>query len=329
VEVTGQIGRRIAFELSRDFNDRVAVKDAYVNLRLTRALEVSGGRFKVPFSREMLVGRANLDFIYRSLGSSLLAPSRDTGVMVHGRVFGRRLRYQAGYFAGDGDNASAPQVLGAHGTVALRVVATPLAGKADSARSRVQIGLAVAGSRLDDQLGLRGRTLLEDGEFFDRVYVNGRRLRVGLEALWTTGPASLGGEYMLVSDERSEMGFRADDLPAVRARAWYLMGTWAVTGETKDGASSHAIVSAPSSWLGVGSCASMTSATPEYRSFPKPVRTARQRRPGDNAGINLPNRHVRVQYNHVIESVADAQRSPAPLTQGRFATGVLRLQLRL
>ena len=85
VEVRGRVTRRIDFEVSREFGDDASWKDAFLNIRVTRALEIEAGRFKIPFGRETLVGRANLDFIHRSLGASQLAPSRDAGVMVHGQ----------------------------------------------------------------------------------------------------------------------------------------------------------------------------------------------------------------------------------------------------
>ena len=46
---------------------------------------------------------------------------------------------------------------------------------------------------------------------------------------------SLSAEYITVSDERKAMGFDGDDLPNVDARAWYVAGTWALTGERKHG----------------------------------------------------------------------------------------------
>ena len=169
------------------------------------------------------------------LGASQIAPSRDTGVMLHGRLLGRRLRYQAGVFERDGDNARTAQALGGRRTVALRLVAAPWSRGSGENAARLQMGVAVALSRVDDRLGLRGQTLMEDGTFFDRVYVNGRRRRTGLEVFWPAGPASLAAEYMRVSDERDEMGFRGEDLSAVHASAWSVAGTWAITGERKDG----------------------------------------------------------------------------------------------
>src|SRR4029453_9507520 len=97
------------------------------------------------------------------------------------------------------------------------------------------VGLSVARSHLDDELGLRGRTVLGDGIFFDRSYVNGTRQRIGLDASWARGPASASGEYIRDADERLGIGFEGERIPSIRASAWYVAGTWALTGERKHG----------------------------------------------------------------------------------------------
>jgi phosphate-selective porin len=337
VELRSRITRRIDLEISRDFGDEAAWKDALVNLRVGRALEIEAGRFKVPFGREALASRANLDFIYRSLGSSQLAPGRDTGVMVHGRFFRRRLRYQSGYFNRDGDNARTEQTLGGRGALALRVVVAPLARESDSRTGRVQLGVAMTDSRVDNRLGLRGRTLMHDGVFFDRVSVNGRRRRLGLEASWAAGPASIAAEYMRVTDERNGMGFGGSDLPVARASAWYLAGTWAVTGEAKDGRLEPQRAVTRRGFGAVEAVARLealrfadVSHPAAAFAFPNPARLTANTDRVMTAGVNwYLTRHVRVQHNYIVEWIADAQRSPAPTRNGRFTTALFRLQLTL
>jgi phosphate-selective porin OprO and OprP len=335
IEVRGRVTRRVDFEVSREFGDDAAWKDAFLNIRVTRALEIEAGRFKIPFGRETLVGRANLDFIHRSLGASQLAPSRDAGVMVHGRLLGRRLRYQAGVFERDGDNARTSQALGGRRTMALRFVAAPLPGRSGENDARLQIGIAMTRSRVDDRLGLRGRTLMEDGIFFDRVYVNGSRRRTGLEAHWVAGSASVAAEFMQVSDERNDMGFRGEDLPAVHASAWYLAGTWAITGERKDGRlEPRRSITAG----GVGSL-ELVARLEELRfagidhpgsafNFPGTATSGGNADRLVTVGVNwylTPN--VRLQHNYAIERVATPGRSPAPTRDGRIRSAIFRLQL--
>jgi phosphate-selective porin OprO and OprP len=335
VEVRGRVTRRVDFEVSREFGESAAWKDAFLNIRVTRALEIEAGRFKIPFGRETLVGRANLDFVHRSLGASQLAPSRDTGVMLHGRLFGRRLRYQTGLFERDGDNARTAQALGGRRTVALRLVASPLPEGAGGDDARLQIGVAVARSRIDDRLGLRGQTLMQDGTFFDRVYVNGNRQRAGLEALWTAGPASVAAEYMRVSDERVGMGFLGEDLPSIHSSAWYLAGTWSITGERKGGR----LEPRRSLIAGGAGALEIVGRIEELRFAAVPHPGSAYDFPGSWApggntdrvvtvGVNwylTPN--VRLQHNYAIERVADPGRSPAPTHGGRIRSALFRLQI--
>ena len=333
VEIGGAVGRRVEFELSREFGhgerDDAEWKDAFVNLRIARSLEISAGRFKVPFGREALVARANLDFINRSLGSNHLAPSRDTGLMVHGRVLGSRVEYEAGYFDGDGDNARTEQAAGADDTIAGRLVIRPF-HRSKTPASSLQLGVALARSHVEDRLSLRGQTLLEDGDFFDRLYVNGRRLRAGLEAFWTAGPVSIAGEYMTVSDQRLGMGFHHDDLPPLDARAWHIAGTWALTGEKKDGRLE------PRRWMGavelVGRIEELRfdEAAHPGTAFGFPTASALQANSDlvNTIGVNWSfTRFFRIQYNLAIEKIADRQRSPAPTNDGRLTSSLLRVQL--
>jgi phosphate-selective porin len=209
-----------------------------------------------------------------------------------------------------------------------------LAPAPDSVLAALQLGVAAATSRLDHRLGLRGETVLEDGVFFDRVSVNGRRLRTGLEASWEKGPVSAAAEYIVVSDQRQAMGFDGEDLAGVRARAWYVAGTWVVTGERK-----HGWVEPRRRLLRGGAGAVELAARLESLDFdsvsypgtafgfPTTSALASNVDHITTLGINWYFDHyVRAQANVIIESLADPQRSPAPAAQGRFASFILRIQ---
>jgi len=328
VGVEGALFKKVQFEISRDLGSDRAWRDVYINLRQTKTLEFQAGRFKIPFGRETLTGGKNLDFVRRSLIATQLGPSRDTGVMAHGRLFDRHLEYSTGYFAGDGDNSRTTATQGGGDTVAARLVFLPLSsssGKASKADDALQLGVAVTNSRLANVLGLRGRTVFSDGVFFDRGYVNGTRQRYGLEAAWARGPVSITSEYMTVSEDRSGMGFSGEDLDPVHARGWYLAATWAVTGEKKAGRLE------PRHVLGHGFGAVELAARIEQLRFgnagSNPSTNADR---AMTAGLNwYLNYYIRVQSNLVIESIEDPQRSPAPSTAGRFIGVVFRVQFTL
>jgi phosphate-selective porin len=217
-----------------------------------------------------------------------------------------------------------------------RLVVTPFASRGDSAFARLEIGVAAAESQLDTRLGLRGRTVLGDGIFFDRVYVNGQRRRIGLDAGWERGPASLSAEYITLSDERKAMGFDGADLPNVGAKAWYVAGTWALTGERKRGRLEprHDLFRG-----GIGAV-ELVARAEELRfdsasypgatfGFPTPTALSTNADRAVTLGINwYVNHYVKLQGNIIMERIEDPGRSPAPAAGGRFISPLLLLQFR-
>lgn len=345
--IQGTAFKRFEFEVSREFgqdfetpddsSEKTAWRDVYVDARLTKAFRLEAGQFKLPFGREELTAEANLDFAYRSLAARVLSPGRDPGVMAHGRLFDKTLEYQAGYFTRDGSNARTSQTQGGEDAFVARVVVTPFASAGLRAIAPLEIGAAVANSRLDSRLGIRGRTVLDDSVFFDRVEVNGRRQRIGWEAAWAAGPVGLSSEYIRNSDERRSMGFSGADLPNVDASAWYLAGTWAVTGERKHGRLEPRLdflrggpgaieLAARVEKLGFDAT---TFPTTEF-GFPNPSKLAGNADHVVTLGVNwYLNRYAKVQANVIRESIDDPERSPAPAAGGHYISTVIALQFRL
>jgi phosphate-selective porin OprO/OprP len=348
VGVEGTAFDRVDFELSRelgeDFETSVGLRettawrDAYIDARVTNAFRVQAGRFKLPFGHEELIGKPNLDFANRSFAARVLSPSRDVGVMAHGRLFARWVEYQVGYFTRDGSNGRTSQTGGGHNARVARLVMTPFAARGRvPVLERLSVGAAVARSDLDDRLGVRGRTVLGDGIFFDRLYVNGRRVRVGWEVAWSLGPLGFSSERVTLSDQRKGMGFSGEDLPSIDATAWYLAGTWTVTGERKDGR-----VEPRRDLLNGGIGAVELAVRVEALEFgattyptadlgyPSPSTLVGNVDHAVTIGINwYLNHYVKVQANVIAEAIADPARSPAPASDGRFTSVIVRLQFRL
>lgn len=249
VGVEGEVFRYIQFSVEYELTEREneveesttrnrsnpAWKDVYVEANLADAAQIRVGRFKIPFGLEQNIGIMNLDFAYRSLGANYLAPSRDTGVMVHGRFFDRGLNYWAGVFRQDGDNARSSRIDGADETVAVRVTGTPFRSVAGLATA--EVGGAFTISALDNESvlpnGLRGRSVMSQFVFYEPVFVKGRRRRYEVEADWAFGPVGARAEYTHVLDTREGQGLADQDLADARARAWYASGSWVLTGEEK------------------------------------------------------------------------------------------------
>ncbi|HEV8396120.1 MAG TPA: porin [Vicinamibacterales bacterium] len=336
LQVEGTLFKKVEFEVSREFGDAdEPERDAFANIRFNRAFELRAGQFKMPFGHDALIGGANLDFVYRSLAGRQLAPGRDMGVMAHGRLKSRRLAYQAGVFRRDGDNARTAQTRGGRNALAGRVLVMPFVSSPHPALAAVQVGGAIVTSELVDSLGLRGRTVFGEGVFFDRVFVNGRRMRRGVEASWAHGPASLYGEFMRVSDQRLEMGAAGDALPGVTASGWSIAGTWVLTGERKDGR-----VDPEHSFFGDGYGALELVARIEALSFGaattpgaavSPLAAPLAANADRAATVGLSwylNRYLKVTGGAVFESIRDPERSPVP-GNGRVPTAVVQFQAAL
>jgi phosphate-selective porin len=138
---------------------------------------------------------------------------------------------------------------------------------------------------------------------------------------------------MWVSDERHQQGIADNDLPNARARAWYVSGTWVITGERK-----ARPVKANGEFLQGGWGALELAARYERLGFDsaggsdEPFRSPRAETilpTGDRAltlGVNWTvNRFVKVQFNGIREHVEDIERNPVP-DGAPFWSRIIRLQ---
>jgi phosphate-selective porin OprO and OprP len=352
IGVQGNVLKHIEYEIERELTENELTekdvllgltpssqwKDVNVNLTYAKDAQVQIGRFKIPFGLDQLTGVTHNDFVYRSMGASYLAPARDTGVMVHGRFFKRGLNYWAGVFAHDGDNARSKKIEGGDRTVAGRLTGAPFRKLAPRLLGAIQLGTAYALTKVSDDSfrpnGLRGRTVMTQDTFYETVYVKGHRHRWEADLDWTAGPASARAEYTHVADQRLGQGLGDGDLPDARARAWYVSGTWVLTGEDKRRPLKAA---APLFQGGLGGVE--VGARYERLWFDsvgpaldEPFRNPRAETifPGGNRALTLGvnwtlNRFVKLQVNGIREHVEDPERSPVP-NGTAFWSRVLRLQ---
>jgi len=339
VSIEGRLFEDIEFQIERELRERRVWRDVYVNFRAAGALQVRAGKFKMPFGLEETTPTMDLDFVYRTLGSDGLTPARDIGVMAHGRI-GRLLEYEAGGFKEDGENARLTEPVfllpgeeEAEGgrAIAARVVTTPF-GRGGGSRPR--LGVAVTSSTLPEGLNsLRGRTVF-GSDFFPRVYVRGRRTRVGAEAEWNPGPVGLRGEYIRVGEDREGQGLGDVDLSEFIGRSWYATATWVMTGEDK----ANRIRPRRSLFQGgVGAVEIGTrleilrfeSANREGPAFrnPRADHVAMNEDRVWTSGVNwYVNRWIKIQANAIREAIEDEARTPLVGTR-TFWSGVLRMQL--
>ena len=111
IGIAGQVRRYAEFQVEYDLQDDADPwRDVYVNYTQFDEVQFQLGKFKLPFSLDENTSATNLDFVYRSLAASTLAPGRDIGWMVHGRVVKGIFRYEFGSFEHDGANARPKQL---------------------------------------------------------------------------------------------------------------------------------------------------------------------------------------------------------------------------
>lgn len=346
IGLKGELTRHFDFEIEREIDEDgnwQDWKDVYVNWDTFDPFQVRAGRYKIPFGFEQNLGRTEIDFVYRARISTQLAPARDKGVTVYGRVFGRGLTYEIGVFNTDGDigKLSEPQFdpdavddLGP--TYAGRVTAAvfrPFVGEESELRS-LRVGAAYTNGNLPEGLNsLRGETPY-GYDYFEPVYVKGRRQRLGFELDWTPGPLGLRAEWMQSHEERLGQGLGDRDLSDFLGTGWYVYGTWIVTGQDKDDN-----ISMRRSVLRGGPGAIEIAGRYEALGFGSagkegtPLRNPRADHLLENrdriwtAGVNwyvMP--HVKVVANAIHEDFEDAARTPAN-GETSFWSGVFRLQV--
>jgi phosphate-selective porin len=236
VGVSGEIKNIVEFQVERTLTGSDRWRDVYVEFKQFDYARVRGGKFKLPFSLDENTSARNREFIYRSLAATHLAPGRDRGVMVTGRVFNRMIVYEAGVFDHDGRNArtkNPDKVFGGQ-TTAGRVTFHPIRNTKGTIGD-LSIGAAFTQSDVPEGIsGLRGQTVLQQNFFSgSKFFVQGPRRRTGVEFQFRPGPASIKAEWMRAETQRRGESVEDKDLSPIVGEGWYVSGSYAITGERK------------------------------------------------------------------------------------------------
>ena len=326
--------KRLGFEVDFDpTDDGDHLRDAYLDLKIAKPFVVRAGHFKLPVCREFLTSASKIDFVERALLATHLGPARDLGVMASGEI-GRLASYQAGVFAGDGRTRRDR----AETTVAARIVLSPLKG--------IEVGASFSSGNVEAETeapGVEVRALgfLGEGpagfEFYEPRFVDGRRLRLGADGAFTSGPVSLKAEFLQGREERLGQGPLFEDLPEQVVDGWSVSATWLLTGEKKK----RTIEPAAPLFRGPGAIEvgvryeslRFDDAGPDT-GFEGAGTRARNIRPaGDRivtGGLSWwPVGWVRITGNVVVERFEDALLAPEPGRRGSYVTLLGRLQLRV
>ena len=224
VGVSGELFGRVSFQVEGELSDEQPWRDVFADVKITRAVRVRAGHFKVPFSLEQLTSASDLDFVARAAAVTDMSPSRDLGVMVHGRLARRAVKYEAGLFEVDGQTGLwAPDAVR---TVAGRVTVAPLEDGKNRGSEALEIAAAWLRSDLpESRAGLAGHTVMGQ-TFFRRMFVNGTRTRLDASVAWNGSRASLRGEVLRSSDTRVGQGVDGSTLSDLVSTGGYVAGIW-------------------------------------------------------------------------------------------------------
>ena len=343
VGVEGTVGKYANFQLERELEKDDPWRDVFVNYSQFDEVQFQYGKFKLPFGMDENTGATNLDFVNRSLIADTIAPGRDIGYMLHGRVIGRRIRYEYGQFDHDGRNARSknPATTRVHGekTSVFRLSAEPLHGsKSDYAD--VYVGLAWATSDVTQEgfSDVRGKTVMGN-KFYDGDYpILGTRKRKGFELRWRPGPASVQYEYSRIMDERRGESVEDTDLSPIRGEGWYFAGTVAVTGDNKSkglDATKHPIFRGGFGAVEIAARVEKITfdSTAVNESLPSTSPRADKILGNSDKAITFGvnwylNRWIKIQFNTIKETLTDPAQGPLP-DKPSFWSRVLRFQFSL
>jgi phosphate-selective porin len=222
VGLDGVLFDRLSFQIEGELGDDRPWRDVYADLRISRALRVRAGHFKLPFSHEQMTSASDLDFIARAAVVDDLSPSRDIGVMVHGRVANRAIEYEAGVFEADG--ATGLWEANAVRTLAGRVTVAPLRER--KTRGSEAFEMSAAWLRTDLPEGREGPSghLVMGQTFFRRLFVNGTRTRLNAGVAWNGSRVSMRGELLRSSDTRIGQGVDGGTLSNLVSTGGYVAG---------------------------------------------------------------------------------------------------------
>jgi phosphate-selective porin len=264
--------------------------------------------------------------------------------MVLGETPEGRIKYAAGFFRHDGRNsemddfAGEAALPGGDRTVAARAAVQPLSFLPVSTPIReLSIGAAFTRSNLATGLSSLPGVTSSNHIFFPRLYVQGTRLRRGVELSGKAGSLSFQGEFMHAREQRRGQGLRSEDLPDLQTQGWYLSAVHPLFGSDENGARRRFPESIlPGPGLGRLEAAvryeairfgsASPNGAPPSRS-PRAVNVAGNEDRAWTLGLNWhASRYLKLQFNAVREVLEDPARTPIDGID-RYWTLASRLQL--
>lgn len=201
LRVSGDLDGGFRYDLQTNFAASPSLLDARVGWAHSDAFAIDAGRFKTPFSREFLTYAGSIDFVNRARVVSALAPNRQLGVRLSGRL-DEHVSWAAGGFTGGSNNVPGEPLLGV-----LRIEGSGIDVGEEGA-------LALAGQAGFGQDGAVGAGV--GGNAF-----RGDGVLLGIDGRFTSGPLLLAAEYIR-GDWETTFGVEGDADGLYATVGWHL-----------------------------------------------------------------------------------------------------------
>jgi len=224
------------------------IADAVINYKPMEDVQVQAGKYKPPVALEQLADDAYLPLAERALTSNL-SPSRDIGVMVHGRTFDEKLSWAAMVGAGARNNTLNTGLdydTGPDGY--FRLFAQPFLNEKEIPEALHGLRLGIGGSvgwasQSSAGTGLLFQNYSTDGgntffTFPSGLNVQGEHWRISPQLYYNYGPFGLLGEFIAEKQGVNTSGLGTDGgFTNYETTAWNITMNFMLTGEnaTLDG----------------------------------------------------------------------------------------------
>ena len=230
--IQGKYGNA-SFRITPDFaGASTRLFEAHADYKFADELSFRIGKFKPPVGLERLQSAADLTFIERGHATNL-APSRDLGAQISGKLIPGQLEYQLAVMNGNEDLGNTDSDIDDEKDYFARVFAHPFA---ESEITELQgFGVGVAGSWGNRDGSTTNRSLASyktpaQNNFFSysgTSFADGTKWRLYPQAYWYNGPFGLIGEYAYTSEEVTN----AANHETLEHDAWNIAASYVLTGE--------------------------------------------------------------------------------------------------
>ena len=241
IEMKGKIFKQFKYEFEGNFAGTTAsMNNSFVEYEHEEWFGVKVGQFKQPFLYEETNSTLWRDCVEKSIATKL-APSRDIGVQISGKVMEKRIGYEVAYFNGNGKNAAAAPAGDANDDKdwAFRLTFAPWAPEKESALNKLLFwGMGTWGRQ--DNVAASSFSTTDTGLTFltfPATTLNSEdRSRLGYGASYLNGRAKFMGEFVSMTQDLRRTGSSGplgldNENPNTRFDAWYVTFGWMLSGE--------------------------------------------------------------------------------------------------